>query len=219
MLSNIVLNELDHKLEERNLGYCRWADDFVIVVRSERAAHRVMKGTIAYLEEGLGLPVNREKSRVAPIKDITFLGFQLLRGKIRVSTAAQRRFKDRVRVLTRRNNPLSMYQVIHELSKYLRGWVGYFGIQEFKYLFRNLDAWISSRLRSTQLKKWKKPGKFQRIMIKAGFDPTEAHRVWIKMNRWQSVMRRPVRFVMNLDWFRERGLVFLHDHTIAFSRA
>jgi len=219
MLSNIVLNELDHKLEERNLGYCRWADDFVIVVRSERAAHRVMKGTIAYLEEGLGLPVNREKSRVAPIKDITFLGFQLLRGKIRVSTQTQHRFKDRVRELTHRNNPLSMYHVIHELNKYLRGWVGYFGIQEFKYLFRNLDAWIRSRLRSTQLKKWKKPGKFQRIMIRAGFDPKDAYRVWIKMNRWQSVMRRPVRFVMNLEWFRERRLVFLHDYTLAFSRA
>jgi len=218
ILSNMVLNELDHKLEERNLGYCRWADDFVIVVRSERAAQRVMKGTIRYLEEELGLTVNEEKSRVAPIKDITFLGFQLLRGKIRVSTKAQTRFKDRVRELTRRNNPLSMYQVIHELSIYLRGWVGYFGIQEFKYLFRDLDAWIRSRLRSTQLKKWKKPGKFQRIMIKAGFDPQQVHRVWIRMNRWQSVMRRPVRFVMNLDWFRERGLVFLHDFTIAFSR-
>jgi len=71
ILSNIVLNELDHKLEERNLGYCRWADDFVIVVRSERAAQRVMKGTIAYLEEELGLLVNREKSRVAPIKEVT----------------------------------------------------------------------------------------------------------------------------------------------------
>jgi group II intron reverse transcriptase/maturase len=219
MLSNIVLNELDHKLEERNLGYCRWADDFVIVVRSERAAQRVMKGTIAYLEEELGLIVNQEKSRVAPIKEITFLGFQLLRGKIRVSNKARIRFKDRVRELTHRNNPLSMYQVIHELSIYLRGWVGYFGIQEFKYLFRDLDAWIRSRLRSMQLKKWKKPGKFQRIMIKAGFDPKEAHRVWIKMNRWQSVMRRPVRFVMNLKWFRARGLVFLHDFTLAFSRA
>jgi group II intron reverse transcriptase/maturase len=219
ILSNIVLNELDHKLEERNLGYCRWADDFVIVVRSERAAQRVMKGTIAYLEEELGLIVNQEKSRVAPIKEITFLGFQLLRGKIRVSNKARIRFKDRVRELTHRNNPLSMYQVIHELSIYLRGWVGYFGIQEFKYLFRDLDAWIRSRLRSMQLKKWKKPGKFQRIMIKAGFDPKEAHRVWIKMNRWQSVMRRPVRFVMNLKWFRARGLVFLHDYTIAFSRA
>jgi group II intron reverse transcriptase/maturase len=219
MLSNIVLNELDHKLEERNLGYCRWADDFVIVVRSERAARRVMAGTIRYLEEDLGLRVNQEKSQVAAIKDITFLGFQLLRGKIRVSNKAQLRFKERVRELTRRNNPLSMYHVIHELSIYLRGWVGYFGIQEFKYLFRDLDAWIRSRLRSTQLKKWKKPGKFQRIMIKAGFDPKEAHRIWIKMNRWQSVMRRPVRFVMNLDWFKERGLVFLHDFTIAFSRA
>jgi group II intron reverse transcriptase/maturase len=219
MLSNIVLNELDHKLEERNLGYARWADDFVIVVRSERAAQRVMKGTIAYLEEALGLIVNQEKSRVALIKEITFLGFQLLRGKIRVSNKARKRFRDRVRELTHRNNPLSMYQVIQELNNYLRGWVGYFGIQEFKYLFRDLDAWIRSRLRSTQLKKWKKPGKFQRIMIKAGFDPKEAHRVWIKMNRWQSVMRRPVRFVMDLEWFRERGLVFLHDFTIAFSRA
>jgi hypothetical protein len=62
------------------------------------------------------------------------------------------------------------------------------------------------------------PRKFQRIMIKAGFDPKDAHRVWIKMNRWQSVMRRPVRFVMNLDWFRAGGIVFLHDVTIAFSR-
>lgn len=218
MLSNIVLNELDHELEERDLGYSRWADDFVIVVRSERAARRVMKRVIQFLEEELGLTVNQEKSQVAPIKEITFVGFQILRGKLRVSNQARIRLKDRVRALTRRNNPLSMYQVIHELNEYLRGWVGYFGVQEFKYLFRNLDAWIRSRLRSTQLKKWKKPRKFQRIMIKVGFDPTEAHRVWIKMNRWQSVMRRPVRYVMNLDWFRERGLLFLHDFTLAFSR-
>ena len=218
ILSNIVLNELDQKLEERNLGYSRWADDFVIVVRSQRAAHRVMERTIAYLEEELGLQVNQDKSQVAPIKDITFVGFQILRGKIRVSNQAQRRFKDKIRELTKRNNPLSMYPVIQQLNSYLRGWVGYFGIQAFKYLFRNLDGWIRSRLRSTQLKKWKNPHKFQRIMIKAGFASNEAHRVWSKMNRWQSVMRSPVRFVMNLKWFRGRGLVFLHDFTIAFSR-
>lgn len=218
MLSNIVLNELDRNLEERHLGYVRWADDFVIVVRSARAAQRVMKGTIRYLEEELGLTVNQEKSRVTPIKDLTFLGFQLLRGKIRVSTTARLRFQDRVRELTRRNNPLSMAQVIQELNSYVQGWVGYFGIQEFKYLFRDLDAWIRSRLRSMQLKKWKNPRTFQRIMIQAGCDPQEAHRVWLKMNRWQSVMRRPVRFVMNLNWFRERGVIFLHDSTSTFSR-
>jgi len=44
---------------------------------------------------------------------------------------------------------------------YLRGWVGYFRIQEFRNLFRDLDGWIRSRLRSMQLKKWKNPRKFQ----------------------------------------------------------
>ncbi|MFP4247216.1 MAG: hypothetical protein ACLFQ1_08555 [Halochromatium sp.] len=48
---------------------------------------------------------------------------------------------------------------------------------------------------------------------------TEQDRTWIKMNRWQSIMRPPVRFVMNLDWFRKRGLVCLHDFTLAVSRA
>ena len=88
----------------------------MIAVRSERAAQRVMKGTIAYLEEALGLSVNREKSRVAPIKAMPFLGFQILHGKLRVSTQAQARCKGRVRERTRRNNPLSLYQVIHELN-------------------------------------------------------------------------------------------------------
>lgn len=116
----------------------------MIVVRSERAAHRVMRVRIRYLEEEPGLTVNQEKSLVAPIKEITFLGFQILRNKIRVSNKACKRFKARVRELTRRNYPLSMTQLIQELNLYLRGWVDYFGIQEFKYLFRDLDAWIRS---------------------------------------------------------------------------
>lgn len=215
ILSNIVLNELDHELERRGLKYCRWADDFVILVRSERAACRVMEGCIRYLEEELGLRVNQEKSQVANAKAVTFLGFQILRGKIRVSNQAREKFKDRVRSLTRRNNPLSMFEVIQELNSYLRGWVGYFRVQEFRKLFGDLDGWIRSRLRSMQLKKWKKPGKFQRVMIKAGFPPTEARRTWIKMNKWQSVDRREVRFVLNLEWFRQKGLLFLHDFTQA----
>ena len=217
MISNIVLNELDHELERRGLRYCRWADDFVILLKSERAANRVMTGAIRYLENDLNLPVNKEKSIVAEVKKVTFLGFQILRGKIRVSNKARVKFKKRVRELTRRNNPLSMYQIIQELNSYLRGWLSYFRIQEFRMLFRDLDAWIRSRLRSMQLKKWKKPRKFQRIMVRLGFNPAKAHRVWIKMNKWQSVSRKEVRFVMNLEWFRRQGLLFLHDFTMATS--
>ena len=64
-----------------------------------------------------------------------------------------------------------------------------------------------------QLKKWKNPHKFQRIMISSGFKPQEAHRGWIRMNKWQSVHRRAVRFVITLKWFREQGLFFLNDFT------
>ena len=216
MLSNIVLNELDHELERRGLRYARWADDFVILVKSERAAKRVMEGTTRYLEEELGLPVNKEKSQVAKVKDVPFVSFQVRAGKIRVSDKARTRFKTRVRQLTRRNNPLSMYQVTQNLNEYLRGWVAYFRIQESQQrLFRDLDAWTRSRLRSMQLKKWKKPRKFQRMMIRAGFQPQEARRTRIKMNRWQSVNRKEVRFVLNLRWFRKEGLFFLHDFTRA----
>ena len=209
MLSNIVLNEL----EQRGHRYCRWADDFLILVRSERAAKRVMDGIVKYLEEELNLPVNKEKSEVSEVKYVPFLGFQILRGMIRVSNKARLKFKDKIRELTRRNNPLSMYQIIQVLNTYLQGWVGYFGIQEFKKLFGDLDGWIRSRLRSMQLKKWKNPHKFQRIMINSGFKPQEAHRVWIRMNKWQSIHRRAVRFTMNLEWFRKQGLVFLNDFT------
>ena len=215
MISNIVLNELDQELKRRNHRYCRWADDFVILLKSEKAAGRVMTGVIRYVEEVLGLPVNKEKSQVAYVKDVAFLGFQILRGKIRVSNKARIKFKERIRQLTRRNNPLSMYQIIQELNSYLRGWVSYYRIQEFRMLFRDLDAWIRSRLRSMQLKKWKNTRKFQRIMIKSGFSPTKAHRVWVKMNKWQSVNRKEVRFVMNLEWFRKQELLFLHDFTSA----
>jgi RNA-directed DNA polymerase len=213
MLSNIVLNELDQELEQRGHRYCRWADDFVILLKSERAARRVMEGITGHLEDNLNLPVNKEKSQVALIKDVSFLGFQILREKIRVSNKARLKFKTKVRELTHRNNPLSMYQAIEELNVYLRGWVSYFRIQEFRTPFRDLDGWIRSRLRSMQLKKWKKPRKFQGMMIRAGFKPQQAHRVWVKMNKWQSVQRREVRFVMDLKWFRKQGLLFLHDFT------
>ena len=213
ILSNIVLNELDQELERRGHRYCRWADDFLILLKSERAASRVMESISMFLEEKLGLPVNREKSQVALVKEVEFLGFSILRGKIRVSTKARKRFRDRVRELTPRNNGRSMYQNVQRLNVFLRGWMSYYRIQEFRTIFRELDGFIRNRLRSMQLKKWKKPAKFQRMMIRAGIPVEIARRTWVKMGKWQSVRRRPVLHVLNLKWFRRHGLLFLDDFT------
>jgi group II intron reverse transcriptase/maturase len=214
ILSNIVLNELDRELERRGHRYCRWADDFIILTKTERAAKRVKDSISRFLEEGLGLPINHEKSVVAPVRAVEFLGYQILCDKIRVSTKAQRRFKDKVRELTRRNNPLSMYQNTLRLNEFLQGWLAYYRIQEFKKLFRDMDSFIRSRLRSMQLKKWKNPRKFQRMMVRHGYPVAVAKKTWIKMRYWQSTERREVRYVLNNAWFRRLGLVFLDDFTL-----
>lgn len=215
MLSNIVLNEMDHELERRGLKYARWADDFVILLKSRRAAERAMESITRYLEEVLGLPVNREKSVVAKMQEVSFLGFRIYRHKIQVSKESIEKFKRRVKEPTHRNNPLSMYKAIRELNVYLRGWAEYFRIQEFKQVFGMMDRWIRCRLRSMQLAKWKKPRKFQRVMISRGFAAAQAWRTWVAMRRWQSVYRKEVLMVMSLEWFREMGLVFLDDFTLA----
>jgi len=215
ILSNIVLNEMDQELDRRGLAYARWADDFVILLKSRRSAHRVMERITRYLEEILGLPVNREKSKVALIREVTFLGFRIYRLKIRVSEQSIAKFKRRIHKLTHRNNPKSMQRIIEELNRYLRGWVNYFRVQEFKTLFRTLDDWVRGRLRSMQLAKWKKPKKFQRAMINAGVPVWRARRVWVAMRSWQSANRREVLRVLNADWFRCLGLVFLHDYSSA----
>lgn len=213
MLSNIVLNELDCELERRGHRYCRWADDFVILTKSERAACRVMESITNFLEEKLGLPVNKEKSEVSLLKDVEFLGFQILRGKIRISTNARKRFKDKIRELTKRNNPLSMYTIFQSLNEYLRGWVEYFRKQQFRKVLGELDGFIRSRLRSMQLKKWKNPRKFQRMMLRAGFPLDHSKRTWIRMRNWQSVHRPEVRFVLNLKWFCRQRLLRLETFT------
>lgn len=213
ILSNIVLNELDHELERRGHRYCRWADDFAIVVKSERAAERVMTSITRYLEVELGLPVNREKSLVAPTQKVEFLSFAIIRGKVGISLPAQRRFKDQVGRLTPRNNGWSMYQVIQRLNEYLEGWGGYFRIQEFQPTFKKLDIFIRNRLRSMQLKKWKKPKKFQRMMIRLGFPVEKARKTWVKMSVWRSAHNLMVRYVLNTKWFRRQGLLSLDKFT------
>jgi len=182
-------------------------------IRTERATFTALGSSLfRYLEEELNLPVNREKSEVVPSHKATFLGFGVMANKIRISMESRKRFRDRVRELTRRNNPLSMYQVVIKLNEYLRGWIGYFRVQEFKRPLEELDWFMRSRLRSMQLKKWKKPSKFQRMLIRAGMPVADAKKIWVNMRKWQSVSRASVKCLLNVKWFRRLGLIFLADY-------
>ena len=130
LLSNILLDELDKELEGRGHRFARYADDFVILVKSRRAGERVMARVTRFLEKRLKLKVNQEKSKVAHTNEITFLGFSFTGAKIRWSDKAFVRFKQRIKELTGRSWGVSMEYRMFKLAEYLRGWMGYFGISE-----------------------------------------------------------------------------------------
>jgi RNA-directed DNA polymerase len=158
LLSNLVLDELDRELERRGHRFVRYADDCNIYVQSERAGQRVMASVSAFITKRLRLKVNESKSAVARPWDRKFLGFSFTAGtdpKRRLAPATVRRLRQRVRELTRRTRGVSLEQMVEELSRYLRGWRGYFGYCETPSALESLDSWIRRRLRAVVWKQWK----------------------------------------------------------------
>jgi len=159
LLSNLLLDELDHELERRGHRFVRYADDCNIYVKSERAGQRVMEGVKGFLTRKLRLKVNKSKSAVARPEDRKFLGFSFTSGETvrrRIAPKAIERFKERIRELTWRTRGISIEQMIGELRRYMIGWRGYFGFCETPSILRDLDGWTRRRLRCFLWKQWKR---------------------------------------------------------------
>jgi len=159
LLSNIVLDEFDQELERRGLRFARYADDSNIYVRSKRAGERVMESVTRFIATKLKLKVNELKSAVARPWERKFLGFSFTNGlkpKRRIAPKAVDRFKERVRELTSRTRGVSMERMAEELTRYLRGWLGYFGKCETPSVLERLERWFRRRLRSAIWKQWKR---------------------------------------------------------------
>jgi group II intron reverse transcriptase/maturase len=159
LLANIMLDDLDKLLEQRDHRFCRYADDCNVYVRSERAGERVMSTVRRFIEGRLGLKINESKSKVDRPRNRKFLGFSFFRRhgiQLRVASKSIERFKNRVRKITARSNGWSMEQRIGALNVFLRGWMQYFRLAETPSVYRGLDGWILRRLRLCQWKQWKR---------------------------------------------------------------
>lgn len=177
LLSNLVLDELDRELERRGHRFVRYADDCNIYVRSERAGQRVMESVTSFIEKQLKLKVNARKSAVARPEERTFLGFTFRRfgastePRRSIAPKAMRRFKERVREITRRNRGMSMNCIVQELSAFMRGWGAYFGFCQTPSVLRDLDSWVRRRLRAVQWKQWRRPRRRLAELRKRGVSP------------------------------------------------
>ncbi|HKQ06179.1 MAG TPA: group II intron reverse transcriptase/maturase [Blastocatellia bacterium] len=159
LLSNIVLDKLDQELKRRGHRFVRYADDCNIYVRSQRAGERVMKSISRFITKQLKLKVNEEKSAVSRPSKRKFLGFSFIwRRELRrrIAPKAITRFKQRVRELTRRTRGVKVETMVAQLSRYLRGWRGYFGFCQTPWVLRSLESWLRRRLRAVVWKQWKR---------------------------------------------------------------
>lgn len=128
LLANILLDDFDKEMEQRGHRFVRYADDFLVFSKTEQSATRVFGSVERYLTSKLKLVVNHDKSSVCRTEDVEYLGycFRGYGGTFRVSAKNLRKFKDRVKEITRRNGGRSMCSRLIELQRYSQGWIGYF---------------------------------------------------------------------------------------------
>ena len=96
LMANVLLDELDHELEERGHDFVRYADDFVIMCKSLRAGRRIMQSIQQFLKEKLKLIVNETKSRVVKLAEASFLGFQIIRRRVCWTEKSLKKFKGEI---------------------------------------------------------------------------------------------------------------------------
>jgi len=217
LLANIVLDPLDKELERRGHRFARYADDFLVFVKSAKAAQRVMESLKRYIEGTLKLVVNQIKSQAAPLKQCAFLGFQIgSRGKVVWTVKSLQRFKERVREITRRNRGQSVNVVIDELMKYARGWMSYFGISHTYNEVMLLDAWLRRRVRLYYWKQWKQPRTRRRRLIALGIPPEEVKLASrSRKGYWRMSGNSIVQRALNNRWLNEQGVPELRSFWIA----
>lgn len=160
LLSNIYLNPLDHLLAQQGIEMVRYADDFVILCRSEAEARRALALVQQWTAEA-GLTLHPEKTRIVDATKhggFDFLGYHFERGYRWPRRKSLKKLKDKIRVLTKRNNGQSLQVIISRVNSVTRGWFGYFKHSHYT-TFPNLDKWLRMRLRSILRKRRKRRGR------------------------------------------------------------
>ena len=212
LLANILLDDLDRELAGRGHRFVRYADDLMVLVKSERAGQRVKANLTTYLDRQLKLPVNEKKSQVAKIDQCVFLGFTFRRGKLRWSDAAFADFKHRIRELTGRSWGVSMQYRFDKLGQYLRGWMGYFGLSEYYRPIPELDEWLRRRVRMCYWKQWRHTRTKIGHLLALGVSKRTAVLTGISgKSYWHLSRSQATQIGMTNDWLQAQGLVSIRD--------
>jgi group II intron reverse transcriptase/maturase len=218
LLSNIMLNELDKELEARGLNFVRYADDCIILVKSEKSANRVMESITNFLKEALGLKVNISKSKVDRPNGIKYLGFGFYwdtfshQFKAKPHMKSIQKLKEKLKLLTSRSWGVSTTHRVMKLKQLIVGWINYFRIGQMKGICKELDEHIRFRLRMCIWKQWKKVKTKHKNLMTLGIPKGKA---WEWANTRKGYARVARSYILHRaitnDRLKKFGLVSLLD--------
>ncbi len=217
LLSNIMLNELDKELETRGLKFVRYADDCIILVKSEKSANRVLTTITKFIEKKLGLKVNAEKSKVTRPTKTKYLGFSFWKSpkgqwKPKPHIKSYQKLIRKLKQLTDRSWNISLDNRIKKINYVVRGWVNYFRMANMKNKITEIDEHLRTRIRVIIWKQWKKITKRQKSLEQLGVKMEIAHNIACSRKGYQLICKTDwLKFAINIERLRKRGLVSLLD--------
>lgn len=210
LLSNIMLTDVDRELEERGHKFVRYADDCNIYVKTQTAGERVLESVKQYLEKKLKLKVNPKKSKVERATRAKFLGFSFWKRKgevfVRLANRTKERFAEKILNLTKRTRSGKMADIVSEVNRYTRGWIGYFRLATTPSVYQGLDEWIRRRLRQIQWKRWKRGTTRYRELRKLGIPKERAALGAVGTSPWRMSHSPIIHEALNNAYWQSTGL-------------
>lgn len=227
VLANILLNELDRRLDEQGRKFVRYADDMVIMCKSQKACERVLAKVTKYIEEKLFLKVNQDKTKIIHASERSqFLGFGFTK---RVSAARRKecprctwfatvhrkkqvKLRTVLKSLLDRRAPGGIDKVQKRFNTKIRGWCAYFhGALPVKWM-RSIDKWIRRKIRQMYWKQWKTPENRERQFRRLWGKSPPRHEYAYSSNRYWRMAETPEIHIAlsNKNLLRE-GWVWLEE--------
>jgi group II intron reverse transcriptase/maturase len=222
LLSNIVLDVLDKFLSKQGLRYVRYADDFSIYTRSKATAKQVGNEVSIFLKEKLHLPINRAKSGIRRPVNFELLGHGFVpiykkgvKGQYQliVSKRGWEKFKRKLKLLTKKTNPVSLSERLSRLTQVCRGWLNNYRLTNIYTKLKKLDEWLRNRLRYCIWHHWKKAERKRKNLIRLGIEKGQAY-AWsrTRMGGWAVSQSTILGTTITLSRLKRRGYKPMTDY-------
>ena len=189
------------------------------MVKSEKAANRVMESITTFITKKLGLIVNVEKSKIARPNQIKYLGFgfykkvnqNIWRPKPHIKSV--QKFKLKLNQILRRSWSILLDERLLKLKQLIYGWVNYFRVADMKMLLKGLDENIRRKLRVIIWKQWKRITKRYTSLRKLGITHRDAYVTANSRRGYYHVAHtRVLESAISKERLNKRGLVNSLDH-------